>query len=153
MQNKALKNIKKYYVIFILIIIFMLILINSIYGDKEESMQNILLKINKKEYEAVFYDNSTARELIKKFPMTIIMSDLHGNEKYYNLPSSFPTSSERISNITKGDIMLFGDDCLVIFYKSFSTHYRYTKLGYIKNAEDLDNSLGRGDIGITFEKK
>ena len=90
------------------------------------------------------------KELIKKFPITITMSDLNGNEKYYNFSKSFPTSSENVANINKGDIMLFGDNCLVIFYKSFSTRYRYTKLGYIKNLEDLENSLGKGDIEITF---
>ena len=113
-------------------------------------MQEIILKIKNKEYEAILYDNSTTKELIKKFPITITMSDLNGNEKYYNFSKSFSTSSENVANINKGDIMLFGDNCLVIFYKSFSTRYRYTKLGYIKNLEDLENSLGKGDIEITF---
>ncbi|WP_242002854.1 cyclophilin-like fold protein [Brachyspira aalborgi] len=114
-------------------------------------MQNIIITIKNKKYEAILYDNSTTKELIKKFPITITMSDLNGNEKYYNFSKSFSTSSENVANINKGDIMLFGDNCLVIFYKSFSTRYRYTKLGYIKNLEDLENSLGKGDISITFE--
>ncbi|WP_307970935.1 cyclophilin-like fold protein [uncultured Brachyspira sp.] len=113
-------------------------------------MQNIIITIKNKKYEAILYDNSTTKELIKKFLITITMSDLNGNEKYYNFSKSFSTSSENVANINKGDIMLFGDNCLVIFYKSFSTRYRYTKLGYIKNLEDLENSLGKGDIEITF---
>ncbi|WP_288680474.1 cyclophilin-like fold protein [uncultured Brachyspira sp.] len=113
-------------------------------------MQNIIITIKNKKYEAILYDNSTTKELIKKFPITITMSDLNGNEKYYNFSKSFSTSSENVANINKGDIMLFGDNCLVIFYKSFSTRYKYTKLGYIKNTEDLENSLGKGDIEITF---
>lgn len=116
-------------------------------------MQNITLKTENAEYEAVLYDSSTVKELIKNFPMTITMSDLHENEKYYNLSKKFPTSNESVSQINKGDIMLFGDNCLVIFYKSFSTYYRYTRLGYIKNSDDLENSFGRGDIRITFEIK
>lgn len=116
-------------------------------------MQNITLKTENAEYEAVLYDNSTVKELIKNFPMTITMSDLHENEKYYNLSKKFPTSNESVLQINKGDIMLFGDNCLVIFYKSFSTYYRYTRLGYIKNSDDLENSFGRGDIRITFEIK
>ena len=114
-------------------------------------MQNIIITIKNKEYEAVLYDNSTVRELIKNFPISITMSDLYENEKYYNFSKSFSTSSENVANINKGDIMLFGDNCLVIFYKSFSTRYKYTKLGYIKNLEDLENSLGKGDISITFD--
>ena len=144
MQNKILNN---YCMRFILT--FMLFFINcNAFGD---NMQNIIITIKNKKYEAILYDNSTTKELIKKFPITITMSDLNGNEKYYNFSKSFSTSSENVANINKGDIMLFGDNCLVIFYKSFSTRYRYTKLGYIKNLEDLENSLGKGDINITFE--
>lgn len=143
MQNKILNNYRMRF-----ILTFMLFFINcNAFGD---NMQNIIITIKNKKYEAILYDNSTTKELIKKFPITITMSDLNGNEKYYNFSKSFPTSSENVANINKGDIMLFGDNCLVIFYKSFSTRYRYTKLGYIKNLEDLENSLGKGYIEITF---
>lgn len=144
MQNKILNNYRMRF-----ILTFMLFLINcNAFGD---NMQNIIITIKNKKYEAILYDNSTTKELIKKFPITITMSDLNGNEKYYNFSKSFSTSSENVANINKGDIMLFGDNCLVIFYKSFSTRYKYTKLGYIKNTEDLENSFGKGDISITFE--
>ena len=144
MQNKILNNYRMRF-----ILTFMLFFINcNAFGD---NMQNIIITIKNKKYEAILYDNSTTKELIKKFPITITMSDLNGNEKYYNFSKSFSTSSENVANINKGDIMLFGDDCLVIFYKSFSTRYKYTKLGYIKNTEDLENSFGKGDINITFE--
>ena len=143
MQNKILNNYRMRF-----ILTFMLFFINcNAFGD---NMQNIIITIKNKKYEAILYDNSTTKELIKKFPITITMSDLNGNEKYYNFSKSFPTSSENVANINKGDIMLFGNNCLVIFYKSFSTHYKYTKLGYTKNLEDLENSLGKGDIEITF---
>lgn len=144
MQNKILNNYRMRF-----ILTFMLFFINcNAFGD---NMQNIIITIENKKYEAILYDNSTTKELIKKFPITITMSDLNGNEKYYNFSKSFSTSSENVANINKGDIMLFGDNCLVIFYKSFSTRYKYTKLGYIKNTEDLENSFGKGDISITFE--
>ena len=145
MKNKILND---YNIRFIFIIISILFFINK--NTFGENMQEIILKIKNKEYEAVLYDNSTVRELIKNFPIGITMGDLYENEKYYNFSKRFPTSSENVGNVKKGDIMLFGDNCLVIFYKSFSTRYRYTKLGYIKNLEDLENSLGKGDIEITF---
>lgn len=144
MQNKILNNYRMRF-----ILTFMLFFINcNAFGD---NMQNIIITIKNKKYEAILYDNSTTKELIKKFPITITMSDLNGNEKYHNFSKSFSTSSENVASINKGDIMLFGDNCLVIFYKSFSTRYKYTKLGYIKNTEDLENSFGKGDISITFK--
>lgn len=143
MPNKILNNYRMRF-----ILTFMLFFINcNAFGD---NMQNIIITIKNKKYEAILYDNSATKELIKKFPITITMSDLNGNEKYYNFSKSFSTSSENVANINKGYIMLFGDNCLVIFYKSFSTRYKYTKLGYIKNTEDLESSFGKGDIEITF---
>ena len=44
--------------------------------------------------------------------------------------------------------MLFGDNCLVIFYKSFDTSYSYTKIGHIDNIDDL----GSSNIIAKFEK-
>ncbi len=43
--------------------------------------------------------------------------------------------------------MLFGDNCLVIFYKSFETEYSYTKIGHIENLPDL------GKDSITIKLK
>ena len=36
--------------------------------------------------------------------------------------------------------MLFGSNCLVIFYKTFNTSYSYTKIGHIENMPDLDDN-------------
>ena len=44
--------------------------------------------------------------------------------------------------------MLYGDNCLVIFYESFDTNYSYTKIGHIA---DLDN-LGNNNIKVQFKK-
>ena len=79
------------------------------------------------------------------------MSELHGNEKYYYFNESLPTNSERIGNINTGDLMLYGSDCLVLFYKSFSTSYSYTRLGHIDNPQRLADAVGSGNITVTFE--
>ena len=52
-----------------------------------------------------------------------------------------------VGQIQKGDVMLFGSDCLVIFYDSFETEFRYTKIGHIDNLGDLGN--GNVDVSIT----
>ena len=104
--------------------------------------------INSKQYTIQIEDNETAKEFTNLLPQELNMSELNGNEKYVYIDNSLTTNSYNPKHIEKGDVMLFGDNCLVIFYKSFDTSYSYTKIGHIDN---LDN-LGNGSITAKFEK-
>lgn len=119
--------------------------------EKSGNMININIKIGNSDFSAKLYDNPTVNEFIKNFPITYNMSELHGNEKYYYMPNSFPTDSEIPDNINKGDIMLYGSDCLVIFYNTFPNSYSYTRLGYIENTSELENAVGKGNVEISFK--
>ena len=76
------------------------------------------------------------------------MSELNGNEKYVYLDKSLLTNPSNPKQINTGDVMLYGNNCLVIFYKSFETSYSYTKIGHIDNLPDL----GNGNVIVKFEK-
>ena len=104
--------------------------------------------INNKEYVINLESNETVNSLIKLLPMEITMSELNGNEKYIYLDNTLPTNSYNPNRINKGDVMLYGNNCLVIFYKSFDSSYSYTKIGHFDNLEDL----GTGNITVKFEK-
>ncbi len=118
----------------------------------EEFDNRITVKIGSKEFSVQLYDNETARAFADMLPLTLDMNELHGNEKYYNLNSSLPTNSLNAGTINSGDIMLYGSDCIVLFYDSFSTNYSYTKIGYIENPTGLADAAGSGNITITFDK-
>ena len=92
--------------------------------------------------------NETALEFSKLLPLTIDMNELNGNEKYVYLDNSLPTNPYNPKHIEAGDVMLFGNNCLVIFYKSFDTSYSYTKIGHIDNLPDLGNK----DVTVTIDK-
>ena len=46
--------------------------------------------------------------------------------------------------------MLFGDSCVVLFYRDFSTSYSYTRIGRLKNAGGLASVLGTGAVTAEF---
>ncbi len=130
---------------------------NNSIGSESLNMNNqskeikINLKLNNKTFSATLNDNETVRQLISKFPMSIQMSDLHSNEKYKYLDSSLTTNSSTPRTINAGDIKLYGDNCLVIFYKSFSNSYSYTDLGKIDNVSEFVSELNQENVTITFE--
>ncbi len=119
---------------------------------REEAAEwdEICININGTDYLATLEDNESARELAARLPFTITMSEHNGNEKFYNFPAAFPSQAQSIRNISSGDIMLFGQDCLVLFYDSFSTSYRYTPLGRIDETQGLADALGRGSVEVSF---
>jgi hypothetical protein len=102
--------------------------------------------INGEKLEIQLEDNATAVAFAKMLPLELTMSDLNGNEKNVNLDEALPTNSYEPGRVEAGDVMLYGDDCLVIFYKSFDTEYSYTKIGYIDGLPEL----GDGDVVVEF---
>lgn len=113
-------------------------------------MPTLKIQIENKDFTAILYDNETTREWIKQMPLSISMKELNGNEKYCYLNQTLPTKEEKVEKIKSGDLMLYGSDCIVLFYKNFSTTYPYTKLGYITNPADLEKVVGTGNVSITF---
>jgi hypothetical protein len=100
---------------------------------------------------STLYNNATANAFKAKLPMTITMVELNGNEKYFELSGSLPTNASIPSAIRAGDLMIYGSNTLVLFYKTFSTSYSYTKLGHIDNTTGLATALGSGNKTVTFE--
>ena len=116
--------------------------------EKEAKMDKIYLNINNKKLTVNLENNSTTAALISLLPLDISMSDLNGNEKYAYLDSHLPTNVYSPKHIEAGDVMLFGNNCLVIFYKSFDTNYDYSKIGHINNLPEL----GNGSINVNWYK-
>ncbi|MBQ1551547.1 MAG: hypothetical protein IIZ67_05525 [Bacilli bacterium] len=116
--------------------------------ESDIKMSNIKVTINDKTYNLNIENNNTVEEFINLLPQEYNMNDLNGNEKYVYIDTSLTTNSYNPKHIEKGDVMLFGNNCLVIFYESFDTSYSYTKIGHIDNLDDL----GNGSIIAKFEK-
>ena len=79
------------------------------------------------------------------------MAELNGNEKFARLPGTVPAQASTPPSIQTGDLMLYGSNTLVLFYKSFSTTYSYTKIAKVDDPAGLEAALGSGDVAVTFE--
>ena len=84
-------------------------------------------------------------------PMTLEMNELNGNEKYHFLSGELPTASEQPSEIRVGDIMLYGSNCVVLFYKTFPSSYSYTRIGRIDDVAGLQEAVGSAGVTVQFE--
>lgn len=118
-------------------------------SDLEDTVNlDIKITIKDKVYNIILDDNETAKAFVSLLPLEINMQELNGNEKYYYLDTKLPTSKERKEEIKKGDLMIYEDNCLVLFYKTFSTNYSYTKIGNISNLSNLED----GNVTVRFER-
>lgn len=111
---------------------------------------SIDVNVNGTAFTATLVDNAATQELVQHLPLTLTMSELHGNEKYNYLDFTLPTSPYNPGTISAGDIMLWGNDCLVVFYETFTTSYSYTRIGQIDNPEGLAEAAGSGSATVTF---
>lgn len=159
-MNKILRNI----IIIIGIIIIILISWDLLKTDlkeennHKESEQNIeqeniavKIKINGQEVKATFYLNETTLELIKLFPLKIKMKDLNKNEKYTYLEKNLKTDQIVPERIKRGDIKLYGDNCLVIFYEDLKNAYMYTEIGYIEEKSNWIDMIRANEVTAILE--
>ena len=122
---------------------------NNAGNGNEEMTVKITVAGKNIEFTAELYDNAAAKELYARLPINIDMSDMP-HEKYCYLDFSLPVSEERPRNIRIGDIMLWGDNCLVLFYEDFTTSYSYTRIGKIVDVNGLVSAL-KGNAVLKIE--
>lgn len=125
---------------------------NNNQDDNDTPMSNNLkISVGSSSFNVTLENNATVTAFKALLPMTVNMSEMNGNEKYYYLPENLPTASSNPGTIQTGDLMLYGSSCIVLFYKSFRTSYSYTRLGRVDNPSRLASALGSGNASVTFE--
>ena len=117
----------------------------------DTSSMKIKITIGTNSFTASLFNNTTATAFKAKLALTIDMKELNGNEKYFDLPNSLPTNATNPGTIQTGDLMLYGSNTLVLFYKTFSTSYNYTRLAWIDNPSSLSAALGSFNVTVRFE--
>lgn len=117
---------------------------------QEEQETPMTATINGTEFALVLEDTPAAQAFCNLLPLEVEMAELNGNEKYVYLDESLPTDPRCPQTIEAGDVMLYGDRCLVVFYESFATSYSYTPIGHLADPEGLAAAAGPGSAMVTF---
>ena len=122
--------------------------------ENSEEMENINMKMNVQignvSFTAALEDNAATRELIEMMrqeAVSIDMSDYSGFEKVGSLGRSLTTDNHQITT-SAGDIVLYNENQIVMFYGSNS--WSYTKIGKIENLSGWEEALGSGNITAVF---
>lgn len=120
-------------------------------NSNDTTTRTMKIKIDSVIFQASLLNNASAQAFQSLLPLTLNMKELNGNEKYFDFSTNLPANASNPGAIRSGDLMLWGDNTLVLFYKSFSTSYSYTKLGVIDDPKGLAEAVGSGNVTITFE--
>jgi hypothetical protein len=110
----------------------------------------IMMRIGNRTFTATLSDNATAAAFRKLLPLSVAMTELNGNEKFARLAVRLPIRPSAPPTIRVGDLMMYGDNTLVLFYPSLATTYSYTDVGRVDDPAGLDATLGFGNIDVTF---
>lgn len=122
-------------------------------GTSTPEDKRVWMTVGERRFSVTLADNEAARAFAALLPLTLDMPDLNGNEKHVKLPKALPANATKPGTIRNGDLMLWGQDTLVVFYLTFDSAYSYTHLGRIDDPAALTEVLGRGQVRISFTRK
>ena len=121
-------------------------------GQEEEAV-TMKLYINDTEVPVGWENNAAVEALAAdagKGDIVVKMSMYGGNEQFGPLGKSYPASNRQVTT-SNGDIVLFNNDQIVVFYGSNT--WSYTKLGRLTLPEDeVTELLSNGDITLRLTR-
>jgi hypothetical protein len=117
---------------------------------RSKEKTQVWMTIGTTRFAVMLEDNPTAGAFAQLLPATFDMTELNGNEKYVRLPRGLPSTPMPPGTIRTGDILLYGDNTVVLFYESFQTSYSYTRIGRVVEGDGLAKALGPGNPRVVF---
>ena len=122
----------------------------DIQNGAEEAVMNMKIQVGDAVFSATLEENEAVAsfvEMMRENPVSIQMSDYSGFEKVGSFGTNLPASNSQTTTHA-GDIVLYNENQIVIFYGSNS--WSYTRLGHVDDLTGWEEALGSGDVTVTF---
>lgn len=123
--------------------------------EGREEMIVASITVGSKVFSVKIYNNESAQAIVSQMPFTLKMEDFSRQEKVAPLSFDLPSATTEIpSRINAGEIYLWSENQMVLFYtSSASNSYGYVPIGYIEDTAGLAETIGSGNVAITFSIK
>lgn len=112
----------------------------------------ISMRVGERRFAVTLSDNATGHAFAAMLPLTLDMAELNGNEKHADLAKALPANASRPGTIRNGDLMLYGAQTVVVFYKTFTSPYSYSTIGRVADPAGLAQALGQHGAQAEFVK-
>jgi hypothetical protein len=121
---------------------------SSAEGDTVKKFQ---IEVGGKTFDGTFATTEAAEELASRLPLTLDMSELSGNEKYFETDKDFPGNEEVPSELHAGEVWIYSKDYIVLFYKDHANPgYSYQFAGSLDDPTGLAKAVGSGSVRVTI---
>ncbi|MDO4405546.1 MAG: cyclophilin-like fold protein [Atopobiaceae bacterium] len=122
-------------------------------AQEEVNPMQISVTINGTAFTATLDDGVAGQQMLERLPMSLHMEELHGNEKYSYTGEPFDGEEYLPTTIEAGDLMVYGGDCLVLFYETFDNdRWQYQRVGKIDDVSKLAEVCGKNSVYVDFEQ-
>lgn len=120
-------------------------------GTSARTKIRIRITVEDTQLIAELEDNSTAKALITKLPVTLHMEELYGREMCYRYGAgSLPTAALHDDRYEVGDIVYWSPmGSLAILYRKNGEEFSRVQVGHIASGVSVFESTG--DVDVKFE--
>lgn len=136
------------FIIFVALCIGGFFLIKSIVNVNKENaineaakeigeLPNIKVSVGGKYYTAFTTVSYAAQNFISNIPISIDMTDEDSNKKMGCTYFKFNGDALRAKKVIKGDILVYGDSCVIIATGDFKGGSKYKKIAHIYDLENI----------------
>ncbi len=113
-------------------------------------MEQIAICVGEKTFTANIYESELSNSFLKELPLSL---HLERDERDYFSPlkEKLFGRAEKASTVVRGDIAICNSISVSIFLETISTDSNFSKLGHVRNPDELIRAIRENKGNVTFK--